>query len=205
MSFRKDPKVLLVLATVPAYGCGQEIFCSQGEEAQIVFDQQELGERREWDGDSYWTKDLTGELNDGKIRLCGVDFPEIKGSNDIANCNDRNPEYCQPWEEYFGSPLNLESIDLCHRRALGDIEREMEGHPVCLVEDEKSPSESYGRAVRYIDVLIGDNIVDLSEWLLERGYVIPFPTDHPYGDCERCDTYRDSIGTGCLWEERIER
>ena len=169
-------------------------FCLNGQESRILFLEEELG-RKEWDGDSYWT-----EGNEEKVRLLGVDFPDIKDRNNLTTCTpDSSKQNCKNWYRAFGT-LDLVQIEDCYYQGLDRIRELLEGRRICLVEDSQGLTHPFGNLLRYIEFEDDGEIVDYSEWLISQGLAIPWDDRSDYGDCERCDLYQDLIRQGCLWE-----
>lgn len=193
--------VTLLLVLCPAC-CGQDDV-PEGTPGLLLLDPAQLG-NKEWDGDSYW---VAGR--DKKIRLLGIDYPDISDTNDLDNCLEVNSKKnCANWKRAFGGKLTQEFIDSivtpCYHQGRTEIRKLLEGRTVYVVEDAGDVSYFGGsNDLRYIDFVdeAGD-VQDLAQWLLERGYAIPWDDQSGYGECQRCDEYQQLglLQVGCLWE-----
>jgi endonuclease YncB( thermonuclease family) len=175
----------LLLAALTLYGCGEEP-CE--DRTTIIFDQEDLG-RKSWDGDSYWL-----QRYEEKVRLVGVDYPNISGTNSLENCRSDN---CETWTEAFGT-LNIDNIKRCYIEGLEIIEQKLQNKQICVTKDTKRQENRWGTLLRYIKFDNFDHPTDLGGWLINVGYAIP-----NRDDCDYCDEYQELVKAknGCLWEQ----
>lgn len=188
---RKVIALMIALA-----GCGDPDFCEEGQESYAVLDQDELG-NKSWDGDSFW---ITGY--DQKIRLLGIDSPNISGSKNLYDCTNSSTEHCQNWEGQLGSPLDMKRIASCYQKGLDHIEQKLRETSVCVIKDDSHSSTQYGSLLRYLELNENGMPMDFAAWQIVNGYSLTLPSGGQ-GSCDRCDEYREiaESKTGCLWEE----
>ncbi|WP_423793187.1 calcium-activated nuclease EcnA [Methanocaldococcus indicus] len=116
------------------------------------------------DGDTVYV-DVNGEL--WKIRLLGVDTPEIHKKNN-------------PYEYYLlnGTPItNTTYLKLWGYKAKHFAERELLNKEVIIVFDKNLQKDRYGRYLAYIYLNESGHLVNFNELLLKEGYARVYISD----------------------------
>ena len=186
-------RAIATLALLTTLGCGQPEYCEEGTKDAVIFDQQELG-RRQWDGDSFW---LYGREN--KVRLLGVDYPNISGRSSLEKCATQDTEMCDTWKGFLGSQLDMKTLNHCYEQGMNAVQELLEEQVVCLIKDSDNPKHPYGNDLWYMRYDNGGGR-DVGAWLLVNGFAIPSTT---FGECNQCDEYREIADKprGCLAQD----
>ncbi len=116
------------------------------------------------DGDTVYVK-VDGNL--WKIRLLGVDTPEIHKKNN-------------PYEYYLinGTPItNITYLKLWGLKAKDFAEKELLHKKVIIVFDKKIEKDRYGRYLAYIYINKSGKLINFNEELLRYGYARVYISD----------------------------
>lgn len=135
------------------------------------------------DGDTF-------EINGEKIRLIGIDYPDIT-SNRIGK-----------WED-MGIPR--QQIIACYADGSQALKELLSNISVTLeIDPNEQDKDQYGRLLRYVKLSTGTYV---EEWLLERGYAVMYDPTKPM--CAKCKDWLHIESNarerkiGCLWRNPI--